>query len=135
MEKEYYIQTNIKLVFNLNIHLVFVTKYRRKVFTAVILDDLMDTFSKVFEAFLIICNGKGNYIHLLITYPPKVSVSKLVNSLRGVSSRLIRNRGHLTVQRALWIGSLWSSGYFAASCGGAPLSSVRQHIEAQKTPN
>ena len=138
MGREPDIRTGRHCVFNLHIDLVFVTKYRRKVFTSAILDDLKATFSKVcsdFEAVLIECDGEGDYVHLLITYPPKVSVSKLVNCLKGVSSRLIRNRGYLTVQRALWDGSLWSPSYFAASCGGAPISIVRQYIEAQKTQN
>lgn len=138
MGKEPDIRTGRHCVFNLHVHLVFVTKYRRKVFTAAILDDLRDTFSKVcndFEAVLIECDGEGDHVHLLITYPPKVSVAKLVNSLKGVSSRLIRGRGYSSVQRALWGGSLWSPSYFAASCGGAPLSIVRQYIESQKTPS
>ena len=121
---------------SLHVYLVFVTKYRRKVFTAAIIDDLRDTFSKVcndFEAVLIECDSEGDRVHLLLSYPSKVSVSKLANSLNGVSSRLIRNRGYLTVQRAFWDSSLWSPSYFVTTCGGAPPSIVRQYIEAQNT--
>lgn len=94
-------------------------------------------FAKVcadFEAELIECDGEGDHVHLLVTYPPKVAVARLVNSLKGVSSRLLRSREYPAIQRALWGGSLWSPSYFAASCGGAPLSIVKQHIEAQKSP-
>ena len=73
-------------------------------------------------------------MHLLVTYPPKVAIAKLVNSLKGVSSRLIRSKGYPSIERSLWGGSLWSPSYFAASCGGAPLAIVRQYIEEQKTP-
>ena len=137
METKSDIRTGRHCIFNLHVHLVFVTKYRRRVFTAAILNDLRASFSKVcndFEATLVECDGEGDHVHLLVTYPPKVAIAKLVNSLKGVSSRLIRSKGYPSIERALWGGSLWSPSYFAASCGGAPLSIVRKYIEAQKTP-
>ena len=51
------------------------------------------------------------------------------------SSRLIRKKGYPPIQKKLWGGPLWSPGYFAGSCGGAPISVLRQYIEAQRTPN
>ena len=57
----------------------------------------------------------------------KLAVSALVNSLKGVSSRLIRKK--------LWGGALWSPSYFAGSCGGAPIEVIRQYIEQQQTPH
>lgn len=54
---------------------------------------------------------------------------------QGVSSRLIRKKGYPSIQKKLWGGSLWSPSYFAGSCGGAPISVLRQYIEAQRTPN
>jgi putative transposase len=137
MKKEINIRSGRHCVFNLHVHLVFVTKYRRRVFTKSILNDLETIFSKVcddFEATLVECDGESDHVHLLVTYPPKVATAKLVNSLKGVSSRLIRSKGYPSVERALWGGSLWSPSYFAASCGGAPLSMVRQYIDAQNTP-
>jgi putative transposase len=73
-------------------------------------------------------------VHLLIHYPPKVAVSKLVNSLKGVSSRLLRKKQYPTIQRAFWKNSLWSPSYFAGACGGAPLEVIRQYIEHQQAP-
>ena len=87
-----------------------------------------------FNARLVECEGEGDHVHLLVEYPPKVSVSKLVNSLKGVSSRLVRKRGHPGIQNALWGGSLWSPSYFAGACGGAPLAVIRQYIEQQESP-
>lgn len=124
-------------VFNLHIHLVFVTKYRRSVFTKAILEDLKEIFASVcqdFEAELVEFDGEKDYVHLLINYPPKVSVSRLVNSLKGVSSRLIRKKRYACIQDKLWAGALWSPSYFAASCGGAPISIIKQYIEQQDTP-
>lgn len=124
-------------VFNLHGHLVFVAQYRRLVFTKEILEDLRTIFSDVckdFEATLQEFDGERDPVHLLITYPPKVAISRLVNSLKGVSSRLIRQKHSPTIERALWGGSLWSPSYFAGSAGGAPLSIIRQYIEQQETP-
>ena len=124
-------------VFNLHIHLVFVTKYRRSVFTKAVLEDLREIFASVcqdFEAELVEFDGEKDHVHLLINYPPKVSVSRLVNSLKGVSSRLIRKKRYACIQDKLWAGALWSPSYFAASCGGAPISIIKQYIEQQDTP-
>ena len=124
-------------VFNLHIHLVFVTKYRRSVFTKAVLEDLKEIFASVcqdFEAELVEFDGEKDHVHLLINYPPKVSVSRLVNSLKGVSSRLIRKKRYACIQDKLWAGALWSPSYFAASCGGAPSSIIKQDIEQQDTP-
>ena len=88
----------------MHVHLVFVTKYRRKVFTKAIRHGLKEIFENVsfdFEARLIECNGEDDHVHLLIEYPPKVAISKLVNSLKGVSSRLIRKKGYPSIQKNL----------------------------------
>ena len=120
----------------MHIHLVFVTKYRREVFTNEILEDLRSVFSNVctdFESALVEFNGEDDHVHLLVNYPPKVSVSKLVNSLKGVSSYLIRKKHYPSIQKKLWGTALWSPSYFAGSCGGAPIAIIRQYIEQQKT--
>ena len=70
-----------------------------------------------------------------VNYPPKISVSKLVNSVKELSSRMIRKKKYPSMQKSLWGGSLWSPSYFAGSCGGVPIEVVRQHIEDQKTPH
>lgn len=121
----------------MHVHLVFVAKYRRKVFDGDAMDRLRATFANVcadFDARLIEMDGERDHVHLLVEYPPKVSVSALVNSLKGVSSRLLR-KGRPDLAAMYWKGMLWSPSYFAASCGGAPISVVRQYIEQQKTPN
>ena len=126
------------VVYNLHVHLVFVAKYRRKVFTKEILDDMRGILESVctdFEAQLVEFDGEDDHVHLLVNYPPKVSISKLVNSLKGVSSRMIRQKNYPSIKQKLWGGALWSPSYFAGSCGGAPIEIIRQYIEQQKTPD
>lgn len=122
----------------MHVHLVFVTKYRRGVFTQAVLDDLRSIFASVcadFEAELIEFNGEDDHVHLRVNYPPKVAVSALVNSLKGVSSRMIRKKDCPTISKKLWGDALWSPSYFAGSCGGAPIAVIRQYIEQQQTPH
>ena len=126
------------VVYNLHVHLVFVAKYRGKVFTKEILDDMRGIFESVctdFEAQLVEFDGENDHVHLLVNYPPKVPISKLVNSLKGVSSRMIRQKNYPSIKQKLWGGALWSPSYFAGSCGGAPIEIIRQYIEQQKTPD
>jgi len=78
-------------------------------------------------------DGENNHVHLLVRYPPKVAVSHLVNSLKGVSSRMLR-RERPDLAARYWKGVLWSPSYFAASCGGAPINILKEYIQQQNTP-
>jgi putative transposase len=96
---------------------------------------LMEGVCRDFESSLVEFEGEKDHVHLLVNYPPKVSISKLVNSLKGVSSRMIRKKNYPTITKYLWGGALWSPSYFSGSCGGAPISIIRQYIEQQNTPD
>lgn len=87
-----------------------------------------------FECELVEFNGESNHVHLLVNFPPKVAVSKLVNSLKGVSSRRLRQEFPELVQHYWRAQRLWSGSYFAGSVGGAPISVLRQYIEQQDRP-
>ena len=115
-----------------------VTKYTRDGFTKERLDDLRPIFASVcidFESELIELEEEDDHVRLLMNYPPKVAVSKLVNSLKGISSLMIRKKNDPNIRKKLWGGALWSPSYFAGSCGGAPISVIRGLIEQQQTPN
>ena len=118
-------------------HLVFVTKFRHAVFTNAHLDRLEAIFRDVcadFECELAEFNGEANHVHLLVNFPPKVAVSHLVNSLKGVSSRYMR-REFPELEQHYWRAKrLWSGSYFAGSVGGAPISVLKQYIENQTRP-
>jgi putative transposase len=86
------------------------------------------------QATLVEMDGEKDHVHLLIEYPPKLAVSKLVNSLKGVSSRLLRKHLPLISKHYLK-GVLWSPSYFASSCGGAPINIVKQYIQHQTSPS
>lgn len=131
------IRTGRHVAHNLHAHLVFVTKYRKDVLDDEMLtrcEEIMRKVCEDFEAELKEFNGERDHVHLLVRHPPKVALSKLVNSLKGVSSRYLRAEYTGRINR-IGLGSVfWSRSYFAGSCGGAPLSIVRQYIEGQKRP-
>lgn len=123
------------VICSIHVHLVFVTKYRRGVLSDRALAVLNESFEDVcsdFDAQLVECNGEDDHVHLLVEYPPTVQLSRLVNSLKGVSSRMLRKKNYPEVADKIWGGHLWSPSYFAASCGGAPLEIVKQYIENQR---
>jgi len=124
-------------IFQIHVHLVFVAKYRKPIFDKDALQKLETIFSSVcldFEAELKGFNGEKDHVHLLINYPPKVALSKMVNSLKGVSSRLLKKQ-RPDLNQIYYKGKLWSPSYFAASCGGAPLTIIQKYIENQNAPD
>ncbi|KXW57410.1 IS200/IS605 family transposase [Ferrovum myxofaciens] len=136
MEKDNEIRHGRHCVFKMHVHLVFVAKYRRKVFDGDAIDRMRRMFGKVcedMEASLVEMDGEDNHVHLLVEYPPKLAVSVLVNSLKGVSSRLLRKE-RPDLKKRYWKNVLWSPSYFASSCGGAPIGIIKQYIEQQQTP-
>ena len=127
-------RTGRHVVYMLHVHWVFVTKYRRDVLSEPAIRDLRHIFAKVcrdFEVELIKCDGEDDHVHLLVHYPPKVALSRLVNSLKGVSSRLLREN-RLEITGRYHKGVLWSPSYFAASCGGAPLLAIAEYVKSQR---
>lgn len=116
---------------------MFVTKYRHHVFADRHLkrmEVIMRAVCDDFEVQLVEFNGESNHVHLLVNFPPKVALSRLVNSLKGVSSRRLRQEFPDLVRHYWRAQRLWSGSYFAGSVGGAPLSIVRQYIEQQNRP-
>ena len=123
----------------LHAHLVFVTKYRYNVLTGEHIEYLRGVFKETMEEMggtLEEFDGERNHVHLLIQYPPKWSISIIVNNLKGRSSRLLRRDMHDVKKRYWGDGSaLWHRSYFAWSVGGAPLEIVKQYIQQQDTPH
>lgn len=122
----------------LHAHLVFITKYRYKVLKGKHIGYLKNIFKETIEEMggtLEEFDGEADHVHLLIQYPPKWSISKIVNNLKGRSSRLLR-RDMPDIKERYWDeAALWHRSYFAGSVGGAPLEIVKQYIEQQKTPD
>ena len=119
----------------LHAHLVFVPKYRRGVITKHAFEILRNAWQTVcdkFECELKEANFESDHVHLMVVYQQKVSLSVLVNSLKGVSARRIRSAHLPEVQSKLWGKHFWSPSYCVVSCGGAPLQIVAQYVRNQR---
>lgn len=122
-------------VYRINYHLVLVTKYRHQCFTKTILNRLNVICAEQCQKWdvqLIEFGGESDHIHLLMDFHPNIMPSRFVNSLKTVTSRLIRKEfsGHLS--QYYWKPVLWSRAYCLVSCGGAPLDIVKAYVKNQK---
>ena len=118
----------------LHVHIVFVTKYRQKVLGELHLAAFKEAAASIctdLDATLVECNGESDHVHMMITYPPKLALSKRVNALKASSSKRLRNE-FVDLRAAYDKPVLWSRSYFAGSCGGAPLEVIKQYIQNQR---
>ena len=130
-------RTGRSCIFNNNVHLVFVTKYRRDVFTLEMLDrikELMLETCRQMDVELIEFGGEDDHVHLLATVPPKLAIANLVGKLKGKSAYFLRKEYTKQLRKKLWGDHLWSPSYCVVSCGGAPLDIVRAYVENQRKP-
>jgi len=121
-------------VTDLKIHLICITKYRRKIFTGESLKCIETSMRSVADSMhfrILEFNGEADHVHVLLEFPPKLSVSVLTKHLKGVSSRAYNKAGYPKPAD----NALWSPSYFASSVGGAPLEVVQQYIEQHARPH
>jgi len=136
-DEKYKWRTGRSCVYDINLHIVFVTKYRRGVFTPEMLSRLNVLFKETCEQMdgkLHEFNGEDDHVHLLVSYPPKLAISNFVGKLKGKSSYFLRREYWDQIKDKLWGKHLWSPSYCAASCGGAPLEVIKQYIQNQQKP-
>lgn len=120
-------------VTELKTHLVCVTKYRKPVFNEdglVLVEQSFNEVARKMNFNILEFNGEANHVHVLIEYPPKLSISQMVNSLKGVSSRRYGQAGYKKPHSE----SLWSQEFFAISVGGAPIETLIKYIQEQSRP-
>lgn len=128
-------KTSYHCVFDLNYHLVLVTKRRRRVLTADLLDLVEVSMRERCAAAggsLTEFGGETDHVYALISLPPKAQLTVLVNAIKTNSSRRLR-----AASPELLLGgpAFWSPSYFIASCGGAPLERIREYVRAQERPD
>ncbi|OED45156.1 transposase [Endozoicomonas sp. (ex Bugula neritina AB1)] len=124
-------------VTKLVVHLVFTTKYRRKLFDGYMIQQLRESFESACEKLecqLFEMDSEKDHVHLLTAYPPKLAISVMVNNLKSTSSRRLRMLNtHLTAQSKS--GLMWSRSYFACSAGGATIETLKEYVNSQNTPD
>jgi putative transposase len=115
---------------------LLVTKYRKKVITKTMLNQLHEIFESTCQKWrcdLVEFNGEPDHVHLLINFPPEVEVSKLVNNLKTASSRLIRKDFIELLNSVYSKPVFWSGAYFVASWG-VTIEQLKAYVEQQHSP-
>jgi len=134
---QYEWRTGRSCIFKNNVHLVFVTKYRRNVFTKEMLERLESIMKETaiqMECELLEFGGEDDHVHIMISVHPKLAISNLVGKLKGKSSYMLRKEYWEQIKGKLWGKHFWSPSYCVVSVGGASLEVVKKYIENQRTP-
>jgi putative transposase len=126
-----------RCTFNLTVHIIFVTKYRRKVLTKDMLNSLncyFETILKAWNCKMLQFNGECDHIHLLVSFKPDKRLSDLVGNLKSSSCKNLW-RDYPELSQTYWGKKvLWTPSYFVASCGGVTIEQLEKYIQEQNSP-
>ena len=120
-------------VYDIKFHVVWITKYRKPVLygeVAIRVRDLVREICKSMDVEIIKGHVSKDHLHLLVSVPPHLSVSKLVQGLKGKTSRKLLGE-YKRLASQFWGRHLWARGYFVASSGTITDEVIAQYIEMQ----
>ncbi|KGG80472.1 transposase [Caloranaerobacter azorensis H53214] len=121
-------------IYDIKYHIIWVTKYRYKMLRGKIAERLRDLIRQGCEArkITIVQGSIGkDHVHLLISCPPDIAPSKIVQYLKGRSSKLIQDE-FPELKRRYWGQHIWARGYFCATVGTVTEETIRNYIENQE---
>ena len=124
-------------VSQLHAHLVFCVKYRRRVVTRKAFEILRRSMRQTaasIDVDIVAIESDGDHLHIMICYPPALGLAKIVQRLKGASSRALRRKRLPEIINKLWGKAFWSPSYFVVSCGGALLDVVKSYVDNQTNP-
>lgn len=125
-------KSNLNVVYSCKYHVVWCSKYRRKVLSPAIAARLKEIIQQAIDeknAECIELEVMPDHVHLLAGVDPQLGIHKLVKLIKGRSSRLLRQEFPELRRR---LPTLWTNSYFVLTVGGAPLAIIKQYIENQK---
>ncbi|MGK7939567.1 MAG: IS200/IS605 family transposase [Crocosphaera sp.] len=131
-------KTTRRAVYNLTVHLVLVTKYRKKVINASMLKRLHEVFSSVansWDAEVLEFNGETDHVHLLICYPPHKLLSSLIANMKATASKTMWREFETELSKVYYKRVFWTGSYFVASCGGVTIEQLKQYVKSQDSPD
>lgn len=130
-------RTGRHVVFSLQAHIVLVTKYRRGAISNRVREEIINAANEVagrYEFKILDIDGEDDHVHLVVDYPPKLSLSKLVMVLKANTAKRVREQRFEEVESVIWGNHFWSPSYFVSSTGGASLEKVRRYVQDQRKP-
>lgn len=119
-------------VYDLKYHIVWVTKYRYKILRGGIgvrTRDIIRQICNQLDVQIKTGHVSVDHVHLLVSVPPTLAVSKLVQRMKGASSRKLLQE-YSELSKRYWGRHLWARGYFAVSTGNVTDEIIRQYIES-----
>lgn len=121
-------------VCNINYHVVWSVKYRRKVLTKEIEDYMRQVVyetaaEKGFTVHEFEC-GQMDHVHCFVSAPPKLSITQIVKYLKGISGRKLYER-FPKIRQKLWKGQLWNHSYYVETVGSVSEENIRKYIQKQ----
>lgn len=127
-----------RALFNLTVHLVLVTKYRRKIINSQMKLELEKVFKSVLESWdseLIEFNCEADHAHLIVSFPPHKLLSSLIANLKATSSKTMWRKFEPKLKEIYWRKRVfWTGAYFVASCGGVTLDVLKKYVQDQDSP-
>ena len=115
-------------------HLVFPTKYRRKIFNAGVFAYLEEVIKKIRDYYpqieVLEINHDEDHIHLLVSIPPKLSVGEVVRIIKANTARVLRKKFDYLTKVYWGTDGIWSDGYFVATVG-INEEVIRKYIQKQ----
>ena len=126
-------KSNNNIVFSCKYHIVWCPKYRRKVLTNgvdVRLKELLTEYAANLSVDILEMEIMPDHVHMLLEVDPQFGIHKAVKSFKGYTSRILRQEFPYLKTK---MPTLWTNSYFVSTVGGAPLETVKQYIENQKT--
>ncbi len=127
-----------RAVFNLTVHIVLVTKYRRKVIDAPMKTELERVFKSVLASWdseLVEFNCEADHAHLLVSFPPHKLLSSLIANLKATSSKTMWRKFESVVSKVYSKRVFWTGAYFVASCGGVTIDVLKKYVQEQDCPD
>ena len=128
---------NFHAIYNLEYHLILVTKYRKKCITEDVFTTLKSQIEKVAAINQVEIEEiayEEDHIHILMSVPPHVALSVFINSIKSTSSRRVRQEHGDYLSNFYWKPVFWSRSYLILSSGGAPIEVIQKYIQEQGTP-
>lgn len=124
-------------VYNINYHMVWSVKYRKKVLTKEIEAKLKEIANQVadekgFKIHLLEVEDE-DHVHLFVSAPPKHSISYMAKMLKGITGRKLLYE-HPEIKQNLWKGELWNPSYYVETIGSVSEENIRRYIESQNKP-
>jgi len=120
-------------VYDIKYHLVWITKYRKRVLTGVLavrVRSLIREICKANEVEIIKGHISSDHVHLFVSVPPHISVSKLMQYIKGKSSRKVMSE-FKAISKMYWGRHFWARGYFVVSSGTITDEMIMEYIERQ----